>query len=258
MKKQVFCFITFALFLFNLKAQNRPRTINDPAAHINYMTSTTAPKTIGSGEAITKPINLNKPFDKVVVGNGISVVISPAYQNLQITAEKNILPLVDVQVLDSQLVIKLSGSLETFKGIKIQIPSSNISKITAKEGANLEFMHDERTKSASILLQSGAVATCTVQLENFSTTVMGGSSLSIKGNAQHSKIVVKGGSVMEGNNLKNGDVDITLLGSSRCNLNVNAHLDARVENESILIYSGNPVLGKQQTALNGKIVNQSN
>jgi hypothetical protein len=257
MKKRFFCSITFALFIFNLNAQNMPRPVNDPA-HINYITSTTAQKVIGSGEAVTKPINLDKPFDEIVVGNGISVAISPAYKNLQITAENNLLPLVDVQILEGQLVVKLSASLETFKGIKIQVPAANISKITAKEGANIEFVNDEHTKSASILLQSGAAAACNIQLENFSTTVMGGASLSIQGNAQHSKIVVKGGSVMEGNNLKNGDVDITLLGSSLCSLNVNSHLDARVENESILNYSGNPVLGKQQTALNGKIIGQSN
>lgn len=234
-----------------------PRPANDPM-HIHYMTSPTDPKVIGSGELVTKPINLNEPFGEVVVGNGISVAIAPAYQNLQITAENNILPLVDVHILEGQLVIKLSASLETFKGIKILIPASNINKITAKEGANLEYANDERTKSASIFLQSGASANCNVQLENFSTTVMGGASMSIQGNAQHSQIVVKGGSLMEGKNLKNEDVDVTLLGSSLCSLNVNSHLDACVKNESILNYSGKPVLGKQQTELNGKIVSVSN
>ena len=228
----------------------------DELNHINYITDPSKPKVIGSGDVVEETRKIDMSFGELTVGNGMQLYIIPdSSNNILIAAQAAILSLVSSEVTDSSLTIRLTASLETYKGIKLYVPIGRLSKITIKEGG---YLHFPSTISAvdklNLLLQSGALADCNINSGDFSCTVMGGATLNLDGNAKKTaQIAVKGGSVLNGKKFKCTRCNVTVLGASKCTLSVQEVLNARVENESSLVYFGNPKIESKTTKLNGKI-----
>lgn len=227
--------------------------------YVNYMTSLDAPKIIGEGELVEDIRKLESSYFEVVIGNGIQAEITPNNQNIKIIAQANIIPEVSTTIKNNKLIIKFSKSLETYKDVKVLIPAKSITKVTAKEGTKLKIVTHNNINEFTLFLQSGAVANCNINVEKFISTTMGGATLNIEGKVSNfSDLFVKGGSYFNGDDFEAKMCDITVLGSSHCKLKVKSLLKARVENESVLLYSGNPEIAKSHTALNGKIINHAN
>jgi len=105
-----------------------------------------------------------------------------------------------------------------------------------------------------LLIQSGAEADTNINANNFSCLVMGGPVLNLEGKvSKKADIFVKGGSVLQGKKFECAECDMTVLGASKCKLKVTNSLNARVENESRLVYSDKPNTVKKTVKLNGKI-----
>ena len=236
------------LFSFNLNAQS-------PHDYINYMTDPTHSKEVGEGEPIKETREIDANFTEVIVGNGIQLFITPNQdENVKIVAQKNLLPLISSETDDDKLTVRLSASLETTKGIKLYVPINNISKINIKEGGYLSYSNDVIVNHLELLIQSGAEADTNINANNFSCMVMGGSVLNLEGKvSEKADIFVKGGSVLQGKKFECAECDMTVLGASKCKLKVTNTLNARVENESRLVYSGKPNTVEKTVKLNGKI-----
>lgn len=240
------------LFCFNLNAQ---QSVDNELNYINYMTNPNGDKVIGSGESIEHIRKMDVDFDEIIVGNGMQLFIVPNDgQDLKILAQENILPLIHSEVIDNKLIVRLSASLETTKGIKLYVPIGKLSKINVKEGGYLNFPEQIKVDKLDLLLQSGSISDCHVMAKNFSCIVMGGSELNLAGKVSElADFFVKGGSVLKGKKFESTNCDMTVLGASKCKLKVTDLLNARVENQSTFVYSGKPKIGKKTTKLNGKI-----
>lgn len=223
-------------------------------AYINYMTAPTHYKEKGKGELVAEARTLPPGIQEIVVGNGIQLnfTTSPA-SFFEVQAQSNLLPLIKTELVGSTLVIKLSASLLTDKGIQLTVPIGEIRTITAKEGAYVRLSPDLNLKTLRLVMQSGSDGVCDGQLENLDCLVMGGSELTLAGAADKTDLVVKGGSTLRGDSFKTQTGDITVLGASECAIGVQETLSARVENESTLYYYGVPRILSQETKLNGKI-----
>lgn len=223
--------------------------------YIKYMIDPAGDSVLGTGDPIAEARTIEFSYDEIIVGNGIQVFVQEGTNtNIKIAAQENILPLVLSENLDNKLVVRLSASLETDKGIKLYLPIGSLHKINVKEGAYLHIPKAVSATNLKLLIQSGSIADCYLNLEQFSCTVMGGSELHIEGKVTgKADIFVKGGSILKGKLFESAYADVIVLGASKCSLKVNDLLDARVENESKLVYHGNPKIGIKSTKLNGKI-----
>lgn len=246
--KNLFKFGAF-LIAFNVNAQNRD------ANFINYMTSPKDPKVIGKGDAVEELRTFDAVIETVIVGNGIQLAISLGEdEGLKVVAQNNILPLVKSEVKEGVLVIRLTASLETRKGIKVYLSKSQLSTIMIQQGGILSNEETLDFDNLTLLLQSGAFANCKINVDSFNCTVMGGSTLNLKGSSQKfSTLLVQGGSNLNGEYFECSDCKTIVLGASKCKLRVSNSIDARVENESLLTYTGTPTSIKKSTSLNGQI-----
>lgn len=224
--------------------------------HINYITDPSKPKTIGSGDPAEVLREADMSFEELVVGNGMQLYItSDNTPGILIAAQEALLPLISSEVSDKRLTLRLTASLETFRGIKVYVPIGKLAKITVKEGAYLHFPSIiSKLNNIEILLQSGAFGDCDLNTEQLNCTVMGGATLNLSGSVhKHADITVLGGSVLNGKSFKCSSCNVTVLGASKCKLKVTELLNARVENESSFVYIGNPHVETSTTKLNGKI-----
>ncbi|HMQ50360.1 MAG TPA: DUF2807 domain-containing protein [Saprospiraceae bacterium] len=224
--------------------------------YINYMTDPRDPKVMGSGEVIEEIRPIEAAFVEAIAGNGMMLYIVPGEaKEIKVVAQENILPLVSAEVSDGQLILRLTASLETSKGIRIEVPAGMLKKINIKEGGYLNLPTEASFDSLELLIQSGAFAECQVKLENFTCTVMGGATLMLSGEStRKAQLFVKGGSQLKGKKFSCNEGKITVLGASRCEVEVTHVLTARVENESRLLYYGAPESVETSTSLNGKII----
>ena len=244
-------FFAAALILASINVY--AQSVNDHA-YINYMTDPTHYKEKGKGELVAEARALPPGLQELVVGNGIQLNFTAAPATFfEVRAQANLLPLVQTELSGAKLIIKLSASLETDKGILVNIPIGGIHTITAKEGAYLQLSPDLNLKTLHLMMESGSEGVCEGQLENLDCVVMGGSNLKLAGAAGQTALVVKGGSTLSGVSFNTQNGDITVLGASECAIGVKGTLSARVENESTLLYYGTPRILNQETKLNGKI-----
>lgn len=246
--KNLFKFSAFLIAL-NVSAQSRD------ANFINYMTSPRDPKVIGKGDVGEELRIFNDSFKTVIVGNGIQLdIFSGEAQNMKVVAQNNILPLVKSEIIQGALIIRLAESLETHKGIKVYLPKNQLSSISIQQGGVLSIQEPIEFENLTLFLASGAFANCKINVDSLSCTVMGGSTLNLDGSSRKfSTLVVQGGSNLDGEYFECSDCKTIVLGASKCKLKVLNAIDARVENESLLIYSGTPASIKKSTSLNGQI-----
>ncbi len=222
--------------------------------YINYMTDPTHYKEKGKGELTTEVRSLNADINEIVVGNGIQVYIIPgAKPSFTMEAQENLLPLISSEQVGQKLVLRLTASLETTRGIKFYIPIGSINKFRVKEGAALKMDSTLRMPFLDIALDSGAYGDCMIDADKFTCLVAAGSELILDGTANNLDLFVKGGSTLYGKLLKAQNCNATVLGASECSIQVEDTLKARVENESNLYYFGKPKRINEITKLNGKI-----
>lgn len=226
----------------------------EPSKNINYSLSSQDEIVVGEGEPIIEKRTINYRFNELIVGNGIQAYISSdATNEIQVVAQKDILPLISTEIVANKLVVSISGALQTTKGIKVYVPMGELAEITMKEGSYL-YLEDEKIANLTLNLQSGSIANCDIIAQHFDCTVMGGSSLSIEGQViGDADILVKGGSILKGSNLVCNTTNVTVLGASKCDLNVEKSLSMQVENYSTFKYKGNPVILKKTTTGKSKI-----
>lgn len=197
----------------SLLAQNK----QDNLDYINYMTDPRDPKVIGQGKVMEEIRPIEMPFVEIVVGNGMKLHIIPGDEKeIKILAQENILHLVSSEVSDGKLVVRLTASLETYAGIRIEVPVGHLRKLHIQEGSYLNLPAESRFDSLDLLVQSGAFAECQVELEHFTCTVMGGSTLVLSGKSTgKARLSVKGGSQLIGKKFSCTEGQITVLGASQ-------------------------------------------
>ena len=222
---------------------------------IRYTTDPNDPITIGNGDLEDKELLGILDFDRVVIGNGFTVLLSSNHEEsyVSIRAESNILPYIDYKVIEGQLILGLTESIDTKEGILIKLSVNNLSQLTIKEGANFELdMLD--LGELSIVVKSGSYGFAKFDnIKELNLIVMGGSELEASGYIESSNLVIKGGSHFQAKKLKSKHAKIDVLGGSSSSLKVLESVSAKVGNKSFLGISGNPEFIKKETTRNGKI-----
>ena len=176
--KYLFCICGF-LICFNLSGQVLKQNELD---YINYMTDPTHAKVMGSGEVVDEIRAIETSIEEIIVGNGIQLFLTQGNEpNIKVVAQRNALPLISTEVKDKKLIVGLSASLETSKGIKLYVSLGSIASINIKQGSYLNIPNELNFNKLDLLVQSGALADCHVLADNFFCTVMGGSVLNLTG-----------------------------------------------------------------------------
>jgi hypothetical protein len=188
--------------------------------HRNHPYSTT----IGSGRLETEARTV-QGFDSVEVSAaGHLIVEQTGVESLQITAEDNVLPLVQSEVRNGRLVLGLAP------GSSVTTTREVLFRLTVRDLAEVE---------ASGASRVGLRGVDTAEL---ALRVSGASDLTASGHAERVQIHLLGASHCEAPQLRIHALAAELSGASYALVRVSASLEANASGASVLEYLGDPTL----------------
>lgn len=179
---------------------------------------------VGSGRVVTESRTV-RDFDEVSArDSGRLLVRRTGSESLTITAEDNILPLLESRVRGGRLTlgIRSTGDIRTTQGI--------VYELTAKD-------LDEISLDGSVRAEAGGIAAAAW------TAVLDGSSrLTAEGRAEAQEVRLSGSTVYLAEGLRSVSATVSLTGSSRAVVRVSDRLEGTVVGSARLEYYGNPTV----------------
>lgn len=185
-------------------------------------TAPTQATVIGSGRMIaeSRPV---RGFQTIVVAAGIQAVVSfTPSETLDITAEDNILPLVESSVIDGRLTLGWrpgSGSISSH-GVVCRVGAATLRGVSATAGSRIEVEG----------LDAG----------DFSIDLSGASSFAGSGSVERLRLDLSGASRADAPGVTARSANATLSGASVVRLRIVEALIVNVSGASLLEYLGDP------------------
>ena len=187
-------------------------------------------RTVGSGNfiTVTRPID---GFDTVDASTGLRVLIAfGAVESLEITAEDNIVPLVETAVVGGRLVL----------GFKSGAGSINAHGVTCRITART--LRDVRASSGSQIDIEG------VAVPSLTANVSSGATLTISGTADRFDFDLSSGSRLHASGLATRVVNAQMSSGSVARIRVADTLIVNATSAAVLEYFGNPVVHAQTSS----------
>lgn len=159
-------------------------------------------------------------FTKVEATGGFAIDWSGGQPAVGISADENLLPVIETVVQGDTLTIRAKGNLRPRKKITVTLSSA------ALRGVEL---------TGGIRFAAKQVAGPELKL-----TSTGAASFSIGGAVTHLEADLTGACKLTASSLETQEADLTLVGASEAEVNVTDRLKVSVAGASSLTYSGNP------------------
>lgn len=196
------------------------------ACGLDYHDGTTQPSTIvvGSGRFVSesRPV---QAVDRIVIGAGLRAIVTVSgAASLDITAEDNILPLIDAVEHDGELVLgwKPHDGGVSAHGVEIRVNVRQLRAVNASGGSQVDAQ--------------------AVTGDAFSVTLSGASQFTGTGSVDSLTIDLGGAARFQAAGLTSRAVVARLSGASSAVLRVTDSLRANVNGASILEFLGNPAV----------------
>jgi hypothetical protein len=175
-------------------------------------------------------------FSKVVVTGGYQILWSGGKPALSISADENLLPLVETAVSGDTLQIGSTNDLEPTKGITIVLSSASLADVQLTGGISF--------KASQITGQD-------LKLES-----TGASEINLDGSITNLEVNMTGASKLNAKSLQTQTATLSMVGASEAHVSVTETLKATMTGAGIITYSGNPKSVEKNITGAGMIQNQ--
>jgi len=175
-------------------------------------------------------------FSKLVVTGGYEIIWSSGKPALTISADQNLLPLVETVISGNALRIDSKEELAPTKGIKIILSSP------ALEDVQL---------TGAVSFKASQISGQDLKLE-----ATGASEISIEGSVTNLEADLTGASKLSATSLETQAATLSLIGASEADVTVTDRLKASVTGASSITYAGNPKSVEKNVVGAGSIQNR--
>jgi len=185
---------------------------------------------VGSGNVQTESRNVGD-FSSVNVNSGFRVqIIQSNNFSVNITADDNVLPHVEVTKSGTVLTVRLAPgfSVQTTT-LRAEIAMPTLGGVQLSGGSNVEVTRFSSSNDLTIDLS-------------------GGSHLTMTGGANNIDVACSGGSILDLSAFVVNNANVDFSGGSQGTINLNGRLNANLSGGSRLSYVGNPMLGDMNTS----------
>jgi hypothetical protein len=187
-------------------------------------TTSSSDQTVGSGVVVTESRPVSGFTSVSVSGVGEVILDNTGTESLTITAEDNILPLLESEVRNGVLIL----------GPR---PNSNLSPTR-----DIDYRVSYR-ELTSVLASGVTVVNATgVDAGSFTSTASGVSLIRLSGTADRQTITISGTSTFDAAALTTRLTSVGISGASNVVVNASERLEGNVSGTSTLEYIGNPVI----------------
>lgn len=181
-------------------------------------------QTVGSGFVVTESRSVSGFTSLSVSGVGEVILESTGTESLTVTAEDNILPMLQSEVQNGVLTL----------GPR---PNSNLSPT---RGIDYRVTYRQLT----FVLASGVtvIKATDIETDSFTSTASGVSVIRLSGTADRQAILLSGTSSFDGESLRTRITSVSISGVSNAVVNASERLEGEMSGSSTLEYVGNPVV----------------
>ena len=208
----------------------------------------------GSGNVKTEVRQVSGFTQVKLSGIGSLAIAQTGTEGLTVSAEDNLLPLINTDVEGSVLDIHLQAnvSLQPTKPIIFLLSVKDLTNITLS-GAGTVSAQQFKTNTLEVD-QSGAgdVMLAGLQLSNFTAKLSGAGSLTASGTTNSQTITASGVGSYKAQQLQSATAKVTLSGVGNATVRVSQSLDITISGVGSLTYYGDPTVTQHITGL-GKV-----
>lgn len=199
-----------------------------------------------------KEIPLTK-FETLKVFDRISIQLVASDENKLVLEGFNVN---DVEVVQKNNEVKIRmrfGKILQGEDIVGVLFYQKISEIEVNEGASLSSNEVLKTSSLKISNKEGSDVLLTVETDQLTARVGSGATLTLKGTAKFHDVLVNTGAVLEANELKTLETNITCNAGGEATIFVQDKVNAKTRLGGSIVVEGNPETVTQNTSMGGSI-----
>ncbi len=199
-----------------------------------------------------KEIPLTK-FETLKIFDRISIQLVASDQNKLVLEGFNV---EDVEVVQKNNEVKIRmrfGKILQGEDIVGVLFYQKISEIEVNEGASLSSNEVLNTSSLKISNKEGSDVLLTIETDQLNSKVGSGATLTLKGTTKFHHVLVNTGAVLEANELKTLETNITCNAGGEAMIFVQDKVNAKTRLGGSIVVDGNPETVIQNTSLGGSI-----
>ena len=211
----------------------------------------------GTGPIKTSQINI-RSFSKITsnVSANIKVSLSDTV-SCSVTAQENIVPLIEISNSGNELIIKSSKSYETNMPVDIIVSTKMLEEITLTGSGNIDVLNPVKSNSLKITSKGSGNILVSAYVETLKASLLGSGEINLKGSAGKSNLEIKGSGSILASSLSTNSTSVVVSGSGNAEVNAVSNLNAEMNGSGLIQYKGNPVV-KSRIDGSGEIKKSNN
>jgi hypothetical protein len=164
-------------------------------------------------------------------------------RGITIEAEDNILPLIETNIEQGRLMIRIKPGLRTIRPtlpILFKAATPAIDALAVSGSGSIRAPRIEGANLDVDVSGSGDIDVASVHLTTLETRISGSGGVTIRGDADEHEARVSGSGELNAHDLTSQRAHVTISGSGSAMLRVEREIDGRISGSGSIVYSGNP------------------
>jgi hypothetical protein len=195
---------------------------------------------IGSGTTATEERSV-KSFIALKVSGGIEVELTQSdTESLVITADDNVLPLIESVVSDGVLRIRLKESVRNAGTMKALVSFRKLESIDISGAVKLKGTNPMTFQNIDLESSGASEIRLDINATSIKAKISGASSLSVRGKSAHSRVDASGASRVYASDMETQTTSIDASGASIIEVWATEKINADASGASSIRYKGKP------------------
>lgn len=209
----------------------------------------------GNGNIITRN-NITTDYDEIKVYGNIDVNLFKGNEGqINVTTDENIQEYIEINSDNRILTLKIKDNtnLKPKKGILINVPFDDISKITLEGSGEIKSANNITGDNLNITLNGSGEIELPVETSNTQVTISGSGDINLKGSTNTLDVYINGSGDFEGYKLDSKNTTANIDGSGNAEVVATKKLIATVKGSGDIEYKGNPDEKEIKTSGSGDV-----
>jgi hypothetical protein len=213
-----------------------------------------------SSQITTESISITD-FDELSISDPFEVLVqfTESGQALQVEANSNLQPYIEVRQDNDRLTIELDDKMPTIKGtpvLKVFLSVDQFKSLTAEGAAKVYLQNNWNATSISVQLSGASLLEGPITANQLLADLSGASDLVLEGAATLFEIKAEGACQMSGFDFEADELDADLSGASHLTLRVNELLSVTASGGSTVTYQGDGTVQFQDLSGGSQIIKE--
>lgn len=208
----------------------------------------------GSGVVVETSVDVQDFSRVALAGSGNLYIVQGSNENLEIEAEENLIPHLEIEVRGNTLIIGTESgkNLRPTEPINFYLEIRDLTGLILS-GSGLVEMDELQAEDLSLTLSgSGNIVIGDLEADSLDVSLSGSGNIEVSGELENQDLTLSGSGDYDAGDLRSSVADIVISGSCTAEVQVEESLDVLITGSGEVRYHGNPHLDQRITG-SGKV-----